>query len=63
MLRPVYDRLNGADGFISLEVSPYLANDTEATVAEAKRLWSEVDRPNLMVKVPARARAFRPFAT
>ena len=41
------------DGYISLECSPYLANDTEATVAEALRLWAAVDRPNLMVKVPA----------
>ncbi|MFL6690283.1 MAG: bifunctional transaldolase/phosoglucose isomerase [Alphaproteobacteria bacterium] len=51
--RPTYDRLNGADGFISLEVSPYIAKDYGATVAEAKSLWSEVDRPNLMIKVPA----------
>ncbi|MEO7026223.1 MAG: bifunctional transaldolase/phosoglucose isomerase, partial [Caulobacteraceae bacterium] len=52
VLRPVYDRLDGADGFVSLEVSPYLALDTEATIAEARRLWRAVDRPNLMVKVP-----------
>ncbi|HYA79410.1 MAG TPA: transaldolase, partial [Methylocystis sp.] len=51
-LRPVYDRTQGADGFISLECSPYLANDTEATIAEALHLWREVARPNLMVKVP-----------
>lgn len=51
-LRPVYDRLNGKDGYVSLEVSPYLAYDTEATVAEAHRLWQAVDRPNLMIKVP-----------
>jgi len=51
-LRPVYDRLNGRDGFVSLEVSPYLAMDTEATVVEARRLWAAVDRPNLMIKVP-----------
>jgi transaldolase / glucose-6-phosphate isomerase len=50
--RPVYDRLDGADGYVSLEVSPYLAMDTEATVAEARRLWRAVDRPNLMIKVP-----------
>ena len=50
--RPVYDRLNGADGYVSLEVSPYLAMDTEATVAEARRLWRAVDRPNLMIKIP-----------
>ncbi len=53
VLRPVYDSLRGADGFVSLEVSPYLANDTEGTIAEAERLWREVDRPNLMIKVPA----------
>ena len=52
LLRPVYDAGNGADGFVSLEVSPYLALDTEQTVAEARRLWRAVDRPNLMVKVP-----------
>jgi transaldolase/glucose-6-phosphate isomerase len=49
----VFDGAHGADGFISLEVSPYLANDTQATIAEARRLWKTVDRPNLMVKVPA----------
>ncbi len=53
MLRPVYDATQGRDGYISLECSPYLANDTEATVAEALRLWAAVERPNLMVKVPA----------
>ena len=53
VLRPVYDRLHGGDGFVSLEVSPYLAMDRKATIAEAERLWKEVDRKNLMVKVPA----------
>jgi transaldolase/glucose-6-phosphate isomerase len=53
LLRPVYDHLNGGDGFVSLEVSPYLAMDTKGTIAEAERLWSEVKRKNLMVKVPA----------
>lgn len=53
VLRPVYDQTQGGDGYISLECSPYLANDTEATIAEATRLWQMVDRPNLMVKVPA----------
>jgi transaldolase len=52
-LRPVYDRLKGADGFVSLEVSPYLAMDTKGTIAEAERLWKDVHRKNLMVKVPA----------
>ena len=51
-LRPVYDRLGGKDGYVSLEVSPYLANDTDGTAAEAERLWKAVDRPNLMVKIP-----------
>jgi transaldolase/glucose-6-phosphate isomerase len=53
VLRPVYDRLTGQDGFVSLEVSPYLAMDTKGTVAEARRLWKDVDRKNLMIKVPA----------
>ena len=53
VLRPVYERTEGRDGYISLECSPYLANDTKATVSEALRLWAAVERPNLMVKVPA----------
>jgi len=53
VLLPVYKRTNGADGFVSLEVSPYLAMDTQGTIAEAKRLWREVKRDNLMIKVPA----------
>ncbi|EJL22740.1 bifunctional transaldolase/phosoglucose isomerase [Novosphingobium sp. AP12] len=52
LLRPVYDRLDARDGFVSLEVSPYAANNTEVTISEARRLWDVVDRPNLMVKVP-----------
>jgi transaldolase/glucose-6-phosphate isomerase len=51
-LAPVYERLDGKDGYVSLEVSPYLANDTDATIAEAKKLWAAVDRPNLMIKIP-----------
>lgn len=51
-LHSVYDSLKGADGYVSLEVSPYLARDTEGTVAEAQRLWTSVARDNLMVKVP-----------
>ena len=50
--RPVWDRLGGRDGYASLEVSPELANDTQGTVDEARRLWAAVDRPNLMIKVP-----------
>ena len=55
VLMPVYEQTHGRDGYVSLECSPYLANETEATVAEALRLWAEVKRPNLMVKVPATA--------
>jgi len=51
-LKPVYERTKHADGFISIEVSPYLAMDTKATMAEAKSLWAEIARPNLMIKVP-----------
>jgi len=58
VLRPVYDRLQRRDGYVSLEVSPHLANDTEATVEEACRLWHEVDRENLMIKVPATEAGF-----
>jgi transaldolase len=50
--RGVYDESHGRDGFVSLEVSPELANDTKGTLEEARRLWSAVDRPNLMIKVP-----------
>lgn len=52
VLLPVYRRTGGADGFVSLEVSPYLANDTQGTISEARRLWKEVARPNVMIKVP-----------
>jgi transaldolase/glucose-6-phosphate isomerase len=54
-LRPVYDRLGGKDGYVSLEVSPYLADDTDGTIAEAARLWKAVDKPNLMIKIPGTA--------
>ena len=53
VLRPVFDESGGRDGFVSLEVSPYLANDTEGTIAEARRLAKAVSRDNLMIKVPA----------
>ena len=55
VLRPVYDATGGADGFVSLEVSPYLAMDTEGTIAEARRLWAMCARDNVMIKVPATA--------
>ena len=55
MLRVVYDRTNRRDGYVSLEVSPFLANETQATIDEARRLWKAVDRPNLMIKIPGTA--------
>jgi len=51
-LRPVYDALDGTDGFVSIEVSPSQAQNAEGSITEARRLWSAVNRPNLMVKVP-----------
>jgi transaldolase len=51
-LRPVWERTNGHDGFVSIEVGANLARDTQGTIAEAKRLWSAVGRPNVMVKIP-----------
>jgi transaldolase len=53
LLRPIYDRTNGQDGFVSIEVSPYLADDTAGTLAEVRRFWQAIDRPNLMVKIPS----------
>jgi transaldolase / glucose-6-phosphate isomerase len=52
VLRPIYDATHGADGYVSIEVSPYLAKDTQGTIDEAKRLWREVGRKNVMIKVP-----------
>jgi transaldolase len=53
MLRPVYDATDGVDGYVSLEVSPALAHDTAGTIANARRLFAALDRPNIMIKVPA----------
>lgn len=53
LLKPVYERERGNDGFVSLEVPPNLAHDTRATIAEARRLFRALDRPNVMIKVPA----------
>lgn len=53
VLKPVYESTNGKDGYVSLEVSPHLAYDTEKTISEAKRLFETINRPNLMIKVPA----------
>lgn len=53
LLRPIYDRTDGNDGFVSIEVSPHLAYDTDRSIAEARRLWNELNRKNVMVKIPA----------
>ncbi len=53
IFRPTYDRMKGADGFVSIEVAPGYARDTQGTLREARRLWKLVDRPNCMVKIPA----------
>ncbi|MDA1278955.1 MAG: transaldolase [Chloroflexi bacterium] len=55
VLRPVYDGAGRRDGFVSIEVSPTLADDTDGTVNEAHRLWDAIDRPNVMIKVPGTA--------
>jgi len=60
-LRPVYDSTKRRDGYVSLEVSPYLARDTDATLKEARRLWKAVGRENLMVKVPGTAEGIPAF--
>jgi transaldolase len=53
MFEPVYRKANGADGYVSVEVDPALADDADGTLAAARRLWSRIDRPNVMIKVPA----------
>ena len=53
VFRPVYDATDGVDGRVSIEVSPDLAHDTDATIAQAKELWATVDRPNVHIKIPA----------
>src|SRR3954462_14395378 len=52
VLRPVYDDSGGEDGFVSLEVEPAIAHDTDKTIEQAHELWNRVDRPNLMIKIP-----------
>jgi transaldolase / glucose-6-phosphate isomerase len=61
LLRHVYDESNRHDGYVSLEVSPYLARDTQGTLEEARRLWKAVNRPNLMIKVPGTAEGIPAF--
>ena len=53
--RPLYDRTDGQDGYVSLEVNPHLAHDTKGTIEEARRLWAALNRPNVLIKVPATA--------
>lgn len=53
LFKSVYEKTNKLDGYVSLEVSPLLANDTEGTIHEAKRLWTALNRPNVMIKIPA----------
>ncbi|HEY3310488.1 MAG TPA: transaldolase [Anaerolineales bacterium] len=53
LFQPLYQRTSGGDGYVSLEVDPFLANDTGGTVAQARQLWTNVDRPNLMIRIPA----------
>ncbi len=53
VLRPIYERTEGLDGYVSLEVSPLLAHDTDGTIRDAKRLFNAVNRPNVMIKIPA----------
>ena len=53
LFRPLYDETKSGDGYVSIEVSPNLAHETEKTIKQAKSLWERVDRPNLMVKIPA----------
>lgn len=53
IFRPVYDRTGGTDGFASLEVAPDVAHDTEGTISQVRALWARVDRPNVMIKIPA----------
>jgi transaldolase/glucose-6-phosphate isomerase len=55
LFRPVWEETKGLDGYVSLEVSPTLANDTQGTIAAAARLWKSVDRPNVMIKIPGTA--------
>ncbi len=55
LLEPIWHESNGEDGYVSLEVSPNLADDTDATIAQAKKLWAELNLPNLLIKVPATA--------
>ena len=63
LFMPVYEKTNGADGYVSIEVSPSSANDASATIAEAQRLWATVNRPNVMIKVPGTLEGARAVRT
>ena len=63
LLRPVYDRTKGVDGYVSLEVNPKIAHDTEATIQEARSLFARLDRPNVLIKVPATEEGIPAVAT
>lgn len=63
VLRPVHESSGGSDGFVSLEVAPSIAHDTDATVAATRRLHTQIDRPNLMMKIPATAEGIPAIAT
>jgi len=60
LFRPIQDRTNGVDGWVSLEVSPLLAHDTARTIAAAKELSARAGRPNLFIKIPAPRKVCRP---
>src|SRR5256885_8165037 len=61
IFKPVYDETKRRDGYVSLEVSPILANDTQATIEEARRLWKAVNRENVMIKVPGTKEGLPPI--
>jgi transaldolase len=58
VFRPLYERTQGRDGYVSLEVSPHIAHETEKTIHEARELWKKVGRPNILIKIPATAEGF-----
>ncbi len=63
LLRPIWDESNAGDGFVSIEVNPKLAHDADGTIAEARRLWNTLQRPNIMIKVPATDEGLAPIRT
>src|ERR1700747_1097486 len=61
IFKTVYTESKGRDGYVSLEVSPFLAFDTQGTINEARRLWKAVNRPNVMIKIPANKAGIPPI--